>query len=83
LIGVKVIPNTVLVLITWRQIENNDEFPVKNITIRYKIMDDRNSKDDWSVLQVNPSQVRTLSFFAIKKLLDKYYCFKSLISTLN
>jgi len=48
------------VLITWRQIENNDEFPVKNITIRYKIMDDRNSRDDWSVLQVNPSKVKTV-----------------------
>lgn len=60
LIGVKVIPNTVLVLITWRQIENNDEFPVKNITIRYKIMDDRNSRDDWNVLQVNPSKVKTI-----------------------
>ncbi|CAH1724344.1 contactin-1 isoform X1 [Aphis gossypii] len=57
LIGVKVIPNTVLVLITWRQIENNDEFPVKNITIKYKIMDERNSRDDWSVLQVNPSKI--------------------------
>lgn len=60
LIGIKVIPNTVLVLITWRQIENNDEFPVKNVTIRYKIIDDSNSRDDWSVLQVNPSKVKTV-----------------------
>jgi len=48
------------VLITWRQIENNDEFPVKNVTIRYKIIDDSNSRDDWSVLQVNPSKVKTV-----------------------
>ncbi|XP_025195620.1 uncharacterized protein LOC112594820 [Melanaphis sacchari] len=57
LIDVKVIPNTVLMLITWRKIENNDELSVKNITIRYRIIDDKNSRDDWNVLQVNPSKV--------------------------
>ncbi|XP_026805707.1 uncharacterized protein LOC113548828 [Rhopalosiphum maidis] len=57
LLGVKVIPSTVLMLITWRKIENNDESSVKNITIRYKIIDDRNSRDDWNVLQVNPSKM--------------------------
>jgi hypothetical protein len=46
-------------LITWRKIENNDESSVKNITIRYRIIDDRNSRDDWNVLQVNPSKVKT------------------------
>jgi len=55
-------------LITWREIENNDGSPVKNITIRYRIIDDRISRDDWSVLQVNPFKVnpfvvRTLSYF--------------------
>ncbi|XP_029343644.1 contactin-1 [Acyrthosiphon pisum] len=57
LIGVRVIPNTVLMLITWREIENNDGSPVKNITIRYRIIDDRISRDDWSVLQVNPFKI--------------------------
>jgi len=55
-------------LITWREIENNDGSPVKNITIRYRIIDDRISRDDWSVVQVNPFKVnpfvvRTLSYF--------------------
>lgn len=65
-------------LITWKEIENNDGSSVKNIKIRYKIIDDRISRDDWSVLQVNPFKVkqfvvRSLSFFdTINKLLNKY-----------
>jgi len=46
-------------LITWKEIENNDESSVKNITIRYRVIDDRISRDDWSVLQVNPFKVKT------------------------
>ncbi|XP_022173949.1 uncharacterized protein LOC111036272 isoform X2 [Myzus persicae] len=57
LIDVRVIPNTVLMLITWKEIENNDGSPVKNITIRYRIIDDRISRDDWSVLLVNPFKI--------------------------
>jgi len=66
-------------LITWREIENNDRSSVKNITIRYRIIDDAISREDWSVLQVNPFKVKqfvvgTLSFFGIiNKLLNKYY----------
>jgi len=64
-------------LITWKEIENNDGSSVKNITIRYRIIDDRISRDDWSVLKVNPFKVkqfvvRPLSFFdTINKLLNK------------
>jgi len=63
-------------LITWREIENNDGSSVKNITIRYRIIDDRISREDWSVLKVNPFKVnqfvvRTLSYIdTINKLLN-------------
>lgn len=56
--GVRVIPNTVLMLITWREIERNFESPIINITIRYRIIDDNISVDDWNVLQVDPTKVR-------------------------
>lgn len=65
-------------LITWKEIENNDGSSVKNITIRYRIIDDRISRNDWNVLQVNPFKVkqfvvRSLSFFdTINKLLNKF-----------
>lgn len=52
------IPNTVLILITWNEIEKNYESPIINITIRYRIIDERISVDDWNVLQVDPSKVR-------------------------
>lgn len=58
LLDVKVIPNTVLMLITWREIENNDTFPIINITIKYRIIHDGIANDDWNVVQVNPSKVK-------------------------
>lgn len=60
LLDVRVIPNTVLMLITWSKIDGDGGSPVLNITIRYRVIDDRISYDDWKVLQVNPSKVNLL-----------------------
>lgn len=43
-------------LITWREIENNDTFPIIYITIRYKV--NSIASNDWNVLQVNPVKVK-------------------------
>ncbi|XP_025410115.1 uncharacterized protein LOC112683330 isoform X2 [Sipha flava] len=58
LLGVRVIPNTVLILITWDEIEKNYKSPIINITIRYRIIDERISVDDWNVLHVDPSKIQ-------------------------
>ncbi|VVC38287.1 Hypothetical protein CINCED_3A013684 [Cinara cedri] len=58
LLDVKVIPYSVLILITWREIENNDTYPVKYITIRYRIVDGGYASNSWNVLKVNPSKVQ-------------------------
>lgn len=45
-------------LITWKEVERNYESPIINITIRYKIIDDRISDNDWNVLHIDPTKVR-------------------------
>lgn len=61
MLDVKIIPNTVLMLITWAEIQNNGGSPIINITIRYKVADDRNYNDDWKVIQVNPNKVKLIT----------------------
>lgn len=56
LLDVRVIPNTVLMLITWT-LEKNNESPI-NVTIRYRVIDDRIPISDWNVLQVESSKVK-------------------------
>lgn len=58
LMDVNVRPYTVLMLITWRAIENDGGSPLKNITIRYRV-DDEILTNDWITLQVDPLKVRT------------------------
>lgn len=60
MIDVNVIPYTVLMLITWKEIENNGGSPITNITIRYKNVDDKISNDKWNILHVDPSKVKML-----------------------
>lgn len=60
MLDVKIIPNTVLMLITWGEIQNTGGSPIINITIRYRILDDKNSNGDWKVIQVNPFKVKTI-----------------------
>lgn len=57
LLDVKVIPYSVLILITWKEIENNGGSPILNITIRYRSARDRTSIDGWNVLKVDPFKV--------------------------
>jgi len=60
MINVNVIPYTVLMLIMWKEIENNGGSPITNITIRYRDIDDNISNGKWIVLQVDPSKVKML-----------------------
>jgi len=59
-LDVKVIPYSVLMLITWKEIENNGGSPILNITLRYRR--DRSARngiliDGWNVLKVDPFKV--------------------------
>lgn len=62
LLNVRVIPNTVLMLITW--ILENDNESLMNVTIRYRIINDKITISDWNVLQVESSKVK---IFLLKK----------------
>jgi len=60
MIDVRVIPYTVLMRITWKETENDSGSPITNITIRYKNV--KISNTEWSVLQVDPSKVKTIVY---------------------
>lgn len=58
LIDVNVIPYTVLMLITWKEIESTGGAPIMNITIRYREIDDRiSSGSEWNIIQIDSSKV--------------------------
>lgn len=58
MLNVNVIPNTVLMLITWTAIESTGGSPIQNITIQYRVIDDKNLSSNWITLQIDPSMVR-------------------------
>lgn len=59
MIDVKVRPYTVLMLITWKEIESTGGAPIINITIRYREIDDRiSSNHEWITTQIDPSEVK-------------------------
>lgn len=45
-------------LITWKEIESTGGAPITNITIRYREIDDRISKSEWNIIQIDPSKVK-------------------------
>ncbi|XP_050435698.1 uncharacterized protein LOC126842666 [Adelges cooleyi] len=51
LLGVKVIPYTVLLFIRWEAVKNEGESPVANVTIRVKEIN--NSSDNWLIFQTD------------------------------
>lgn len=72
LLNVRVIPNTVLMLITWT-LENNDESPI-NVTISYRVIDDRIPISDWNVLQVESSKVTIFQLKNTFSFNSMYHC---------
>lgn len=59
LIDVNIIPNTVLMLITWKEIESTGGSPIINITIRYREIVDRILSDhEWITIHIDPLKVK-------------------------
>ncbi|XP_050531873.1 uncharacterized protein LOC126900296 [Daktulosphaira vitifoliae] len=56
LVGVKVIPYTVLIHILWKPVEDDGGFPISNVTIRIKEIN--NSDDKWITVYSNISSLQ-------------------------
>lgn len=73
LLDVKVIPYSVLILITWKEIIYNGGSSILNITISYRAIDNTVSNNNWKIISVDPFKVTQ---FCIKKLFKMFtLCF--------
>lgn len=74
LLDVEVIPYSVLMLITWKELIYNGGSPIQNITISYRAIDNTISNNNWKIISVDPFKV---TLFSMKKLFKMLFilCF--------